>query len=225
MTQEEWLGDYFGTPFDELQSTIRAYAPPAPPQTAPPQATPSELPSPPGSPESYSYLHPAIRREIEHPFFVVGEKIRKVREDPFSSDSFGTYLDALGAARVLEGGGIARSVPIPRRFYNPGKFITGEEQLGPAPAGAKPYVPAPPPGGYKFLQAFRNAVRGDDEVGAINVIRNATKEGVEIPFKPDEIFKAQSPYVMREIDRHMLQTKGYSPLEGFFRPPPGYLEP
>lgn len=216
MTQEEWLGDYFGTPFDELQSTIRTYAPPEPPQAAPPQATPSELPSPPGSPESYSYLHPVIRREIEHPFFVAGENIRKVMDDPFSSDSLDTYLSVLGTARGIQVGTGPGGAGLPRRIFNPYKSLTGEAQLGPVAAGARPYRLAPPPDRREYLEAFRKAVSANDPPGAVNVLRNATRTGTQLPLTPEDLFSSSNPYINMEIYRHMM---GNAPPPPFIKSP------
>jgi hypothetical protein len=206
MRSNEWLDSYFGMPFDEVLS-VAGLTPPAtppPPQASPPQATPSALPSPPGSPESYSFFPTKIRREIEHPFFVAGENIRKVMDDPFSSDSLDTYLSVLGTARGIQVGTGAGGAGLPRRIFNPYRSLTGEAELGPAPAGARPYQLGPPPDRREYHEAFRKAVAANDVAGAVNVLRNANRTGTQLPLTPEDLFSSSNPYINREIFRHMM---------------------
>lgn len=167
---------------------------------------PEPLPTPPVDPESYG-LPTAVRREIEHPFDVIGQNIKKTIADPLSSDAIDNYLTVLGAGRVLQGGGIARSVPLPRKIYNPQMFITGADKLGPVAAGVKPYRLSPPPSGNEYLTAFQNATTAGDDAGALNIVRNAARNDAVRALIP-EALKHPSPYVGREVMGYMMDFLG-----------------
>jgi hypothetical protein len=165
-------------------------------------AHPEPLPTPPGDPESFG-LPTAIRREIEHPFDVVGQMIKKTVENPLSPDAIDTYLNVLGAGRVLQGGGITRSVPLPRKWYSPTQAITGEAELVPRLAQKVTYRMRPPVTGQQYLEAFRTATTKGDDVGALNIVRNAIKNDSVRQLIPDAL-KHPSPYVGREVMGHMM---------------------